>query len=221
MSIDVATCVYTVNSWLPDERRHLPAGTGLEFILEPVQEHFEDGHVVDTNIEQQSFVIAEPPLPAHPPLHEQPQFIQDLYEYWLDYAVDGPRGVETILYIETWYLEGGYVRHNDEQRPVALSEDYWDWERSLQQCWRDYFNPALDTDYIIVSPTPASSPTPHDVHLIISQQPRDFECASIVTTYDNGVLQGQAYTAALYLPSAVLKEQVIRDTGKTLFCPPP
>ena len=41
-----------------------------------------------------------------------------------------------------------------------------------------------------------------------------------MTTYDNGVLQGQAYTAALYLPSAVLKEQVIRDTGKTLFCPP-
>lgn len=78
-------------------------------------------------------------------------------------------------------------------------------------------NPAIDVDYALVAPTPNTAATPTEVHIIIHQLTRPFEWG---TTYDNGVLQGRPYTAALYLPAAVSKEEIIRDTGKVFFCPP-
>ena len=56
--------------------------------------------------------------------------------------------------------------------------------------------------------------------IILSQRVRAFECPSIVTTYDNGILQGKPYTAAILLPAAVTREEIIRQTGKSFFCPP-
>ena len=78
-------------------------------------------------------------------------------------------------------------------------------------------NPAFDVDYALVAPTLNTAATPTEVHIISHQLTRLFEWG---TTYDNGVLQGRPYTAALYLPAAVSKEEIIRDAGKVFFCPP-
>ena len=100
-----------------------------------------------------------------------------------------------------------------------LGEDYWEWEVALQRRWRDYINPGQDVDYVVVTPTPPTASNPSEINIILFQQTRPFECPSIVTTYDNGVLQGRPYTAALFLPTAVNKDEIIRNTGKNVFLP--
>ena len=208
------------HTWNPQDHLEVPPGAGLEFLVGQPDEHLGDEHVVEnSNIEVVTQHV-EPLEPAHPPIDQQIQFIQDLYGSWLELATDGPGGMEAILKVETWYLEGGYIRHNDEQRQVVLGEDYWEWEAALQRRWRDLINPDLEVDYVVVSPAPATANNLLEVHIILHQLTRPFECPSIVTTYDNGVLRGHPYTAALYLPAAVRRDDVIRHTGKTLFCPP-
>lgn len=160
------------------------------------------------------------PAPVHPPLADFSPFIQNLYDAWLNLAVDGPGGLEAILRVETWFLESGYIRHNDEHRDVILGEDFWNWEHTFQQRWHDLVNPAVDVDYVLVNPTPVTASSPTEIHIILSQLVREHECPSIVTTYDNGVLRGQPYTAAILLPAAVRCEDITIHTGKTLFCPP-
>ena len=78
-------------------------------------------------------------------------------------------------------------------------------------------NPNEDIDYTVVSPAPPTATSPTEVHVIIHQRTRPFECPSLVTTYDNGVMWGRPYTTALYLPAAV---KIIRETGKSFSCPP-
>lgn len=110
--------------------------------------------------------------------------------------MDGPGGIESILRVETWYLEGGYIRHNDEHRQVVLGEDYWEWEVALQRRWRDYINPGQDVDYVVVTPTPPTASNPSEINIILYQQTRPFECPSIVTTYDNGPTGTPLYSRA-------------------------
>ena len=40
------------------------------------------------------------------------------------------------------------------------------------------------------------------------------------TTYDNGVLRGAPYTAAILLPAAASRDEIIAHAGKMFVCPP-
>ena len=103
---------------------------------------------------------------------------------------------------------------------VVLGKDYWEWERNLIHRWRDLINPTQETDFVIVSPTPPTASTPTEVHIILYQQLGAFNCPSLVTTYDNGVLRGAPYTAAILLPAAASRDEIIAHAGKTFVCPP-
>lgn len=206
--------------WRDDSALDVPRGAGLEFRLGIPEERLGDEHVIEPQPILHEPVIEEPIEPAHPPLHEQTQFVRDLYASWLDHAVDGPGGLEQLLRVETWYVEGSYIRHNDEHRGVVLGEDYWEWERNLIHRWRDLINPTQETDFVIVTPTPPTAATPTEVHIILYQQLGAFDCPSLVTTYDNGILQGAPYTAAILLPAAASRDEIIAHAGKTFVCPP-
>ena len=91
--------------------------------------------------------------------------------------------------------------------------------RLAKDAGENLINPDLEVDYVVVSPAPATANNLLEVHIILHQLTRPFECPSIVTTYDNGVLRGHPYTAALYLPAAVRRDDVIRHTGKNTFLP--
>jgi ribonuclease HI len=80
--------------------------------------------------------------------------------------------------------------------------------------------PDEEVGYVIATPAPPTASTPTELHIILFQRVRAFECPSIVTSYDNGILQGKPYTAAVLLPAAVTREEIIRQTGKSFFCPP-
>lgn len=206
--------------WQHDEARPLQPGSGLAFIAGQPIERVGDDDVLEP-IEHAVVLVPDQPFgPALPPLADQSPFVREFHEIWRGHAIDGPGGMEQILQVHTWFLEGGYIRHNDECRAVVLGEDFWVWERALQRRWADLLYPDEDVDYVVVTPAPSTASSPAEIHLILSQRVRAFECPSIVTTYDNGILQGRPYTAAILLPAAVTKEDIIRSTGKSFFCPP-
>lgn len=205
--------------WREATALDVPRRASLEFRLGIPEERLGDEHIVEPQPIYHEPEIEEPLEPVHPPLHEQSQFVRDLYESWLDHAVDGPGGLEQLLRVETWYVEGSYIRHNDEQRGVVLGKDYWEWERNLIHRWRDLINPTQETDFVIVSPTPPTASTPTEVHIILYQQLGAFNCPSLVTTYDNGVLRGAPYTAAILLPAAASRDEIIAHAGKDFRLP--
>ena len=169
--------------WREDTALDVPRGAGLEFRLGIPEDRLGEEHIVEPQPIFHEPELEEPIEPAHPPLHDQSQFVRDLYESWLDHAVDGPGGLEQLLRVETWYVEGSYIRHNDEQRGVVLGEDYWEWERNLIHRWRDLINPTQETDFVIVSPTPPTASTPTEVHIILYQQLGAFDCPSLVIVH--------------------------------------
>ena len=147
--------------WQPDDAIPLGSGSGLDFIAGRPADRVGEEDLIEPNAHTIDLVPEQPLPPAQPPLAAQPPFIRDLYEYWLDQATDGPGGIEQILRVQTWYLEGGYIRHNDECRMVVLGEEYWEWGRALQRRWIDLLYPDEDVDYVMATPAPptASSPT--------------------------------------------------------------
>jgi len=210
--------------WSEHEARRFSAGAGLTFgVLPPIRDlHVGSEHVSSPSLEPSNIHgqdEEEDIIPAQPPLHDQSLFTRKLFELWDRQAVFGPAHLERLLRVETWYLEGRHVKHHDEQRNVMLAEDYWTWEGILTHRWRDFVLPGIDVDFTIVTPTPSSAP-PLEIHIILHQRVFEFDRPSIVTVRDNAVLRGHAYTAAVLLPSAVTKADIILRMGKTFSCPP-
>eukprot|EP00435_Cladocopium_sp_Y103_P072135 s590_g39.t1 len=172
-------------------------------------------------------MLAPASLPVPEPFNPEPldlpdlsPFTQALRRLWSDRAATGPGGMEQILRVETWFVESGYLRHNDEQRSVILGEEVWDWERLMMIRWQDLLNPADDTDFVLVSPAPPSAQASDEIHIILHQRVRPHECPGLVTVIDTGVLHGHPYTAAMLLPQRVTMEHIVRETGKSFVCPP-
>ena len=120
--------------WRAEDEIHVPAGAGLIFTVHPpvITTHVDEVHIVSSMIDPVDIHPQEEvPLAVHPPLINQPQIVQELHERWPQFGREGPAGLERIMHIETWYIEGGFIRHNDDQRTVVLGDDYWSWEREL------------------------------------------------------------------------------------------
>ena len=208
--------------WAPGVPQQVQPGAGLQFIVMPpiLLSHLGDDHVVHAAIPTATVPQEEPVAPAHPPLEAHSEFVPALYASWLTLATTGPAGLEYVLRIQTWYLESGFVRHHDECRDVVLGEDFWTWETTIIRRWADFIVPDIDVDFHLALPAPPTAATPNEIHSILAQNLREFECSSLVTTYDNAVLRGAPYTAAMILPSAALKAEIVRAIGKTAVCPP-
>ena len=208
--------------WRPGHPLQVPPGAGLQFVVMPpiFLTHLGSDHEVGSTIPIATTLPEEPAAPAHPPLEAHSEFVRILHASWLALATPGPGGIEFVLRIQTWYLESGFVRHHDDCRDVVLGEDFWNWEIAISSRWADFVLPDSDLEFHLALPAPPTAANANEIHIILAQRLREFECASLVTTYDNAVLRGTPYTAAIILPAAVLQEEVVRAAGKHLVCPP-
>ena len=212
-------------SWADHESRRFPDGAGLTFGIAPPTRslHVGNDHVTTStlgSLVDDARDEIEDIIPAQPPLQAQSLFTRNLFEIWDRQATFGPAHLERLLRVESWYLDGRHIKHHDEQRNVVLADDYWTWEEALVHRWRDFVLPGIELDFVIATPTPSSAPSTSEVHIILHQRIPDFERPSIVTVRDNAVLRGHPYTAAVILPSAVTKGDIIINMGKTFSCPP-
>ena len=217
------TLRYADEEWDPFEARPVRPGMGLVFSAHPLPRelHILDEHVVTSQLVQPA--AEEGPLEeavAQPPIAGESPFTRRLHGIWDERAVIGPAHIERLLTVRTWYLEGRYIPFHDECRNVVLGNDFWLWEGAIIHRWRDYVLDGVEIDFVIVNPAPPSANAIEEVHIIIYQNIAAFEHPSLVTSMDNGVLQGAPYTAAVLLPSAVTKIDILRCMGKDRVCPP-
>eukprot|EP00435_Cladocopium_sp_Y103_P051648 s459_g16.t1 len=208
--------------WGPTETRYIPAGAGLTLSVHPMIRHV---HLGDEHIFQPQFTQAIPDEPADdipvpPPLAAESHFVRQLHDIWNQHATFAPAHLERLLRVETWFLEGRDYRLHDEHRNVVLADDYWTWEEALIRRWRDLVLQDIDVDFTIVTPTPPTANHPNEVHIIVHQRIFEFDHPSIVTVVDNGILNGEPYTTAVILPSAITRQHILRFIGKEQLCPP-
>eukprot|EP00435_Cladocopium_sp_Y103_P070949 s562_g36.t1 len=201
------------SQWQEDEERQVHAGAGLTFKLS--EEHLVEPHLAQQPPEDQEEII-----PAQPPLAAQSPFTRRLFEVWDQQAIFGPAHLERLLRVETWYLEGRFVKIHDEHRNIILADDYWEWEEALKRRWRDFILVDHEVNFALVTPTPPTAQSPQEVHIILHQRIFEFDHPNLVTVVDNGILRGEPYTTAVILPSACNKFDIIDRTGKTQYCPP-
>eukprot|EP00435_Cladocopium_sp_Y103_P005101 s2179_g1.t1 len=209
--------------WRPHEARRIPPGAGLTFSLHPLIEmvHLGDEHIYTPQLGQQTSEADElDAIEVQPPLGEQTFFTRELYDIWDRLATFGAGHMERLLRIETWFLEGRYVTINDQSRNVVLADDYWTWEATIMHRWRDFITAGEDTDFVLVTPTPASAENPNEIHIIVFQRISEFDHPSLVTIVDDGILHGEPYTTAVILPSAITKMGIVYRVGKAQYCPP-
>ena len=146
-------------------------------------------------------------------LEDHPRYIRKLHATWQARARIGPGGCEPIWEVTTWYLDGQYVRFNDESRNTILGSDFYEWEAQLRGLWSDMEDSSIDIDIFFVLPTPPDSP-PERLHILILQQIPDSQIGAVVTTYDNFVRDNAPYTSAVFLPQLLYRSAVLSATGR-------
>lgn len=150
-------------------------------------------------------------------LEDQPMCIQRLYELWLQNACRGSVDNERTLVVTTWYLDGAFYTHNDEQRPALLGDDFTTWSDDLRRVWRDKEDASADIEFVIVKPTPPCSPLA-SIHVLLHQQIAPDQAGLIVSVYDNAVMGSAPHSLAVVCPADITRDRLIEATGKTFDC---
>eukprot|EP00435_Cladocopium_sp_Y103_P063786 s1267_g25.t1 len=151
---------------------------------------------------------------------DQSDFTQELFQTWDAQALFGPAMFERLLRVQTWFLNGLYVKFHDEQRTQILGDDFWNWEQNLIQTWRDFVDVNSDVEFVIVTLAPVTATSPTEINIILHQRVQPGELPNLISVSDSAFLQGHPYTAAVVTPMPVTKQQLIDLMGKTLVCPP-
>ena len=97
-----------------------------------------------------------PPALLEPPdgLRDQPVWVQDLWEKWVE-TIQAPVGdVPHGPRLETWFTNPRRWTRCEHSRVVVLSSNFHQWERELLAAWHDRADIALPTQFAIVFPTP-------------------------------------------------------------------
>ena len=197
-------------------------GDGLIFNIHPPVHTFHIGD--DQVIEPQWIPISATPAQDEdavmmPDITDQSAFTQELFDYWDVHARTGPAHMERLLHVTTWCLHAERIRFNDETRTVTLGDDFYAWESLLQRAWQDLLDPLIAVDFAIVDDQPAGFPGAHGLHIIVHQQLRRDERATIVTVF-NDYLRSAPHVAAVILPHVVGQTALVRAVHKEDECPP-
>ena len=157
---------------------------------------------------------------AMPNLADQTDFTIDLFEHWDVHASVGAGGMERLLRLPTWCLHGDRLRMNDEIRSIYFGDDFYEWERDIRRAWQDLLDPGMEVEFTIVWDPPGSEYNTALVHIIVFQVPRPGDCANLVTTYDDTVMNNRPYTTAVFVPSFVDQSAILHAVHRTQDCPP-
>eukprot|EP00435_Cladocopium_sp_Y103_P026725 s1573_g6.t1 len=201
---------------------HLYPGIGLIFNIHPPVHlvHVGDDQVVSPHLPTISSTVAGEILEAVPQLEDQTEFTQALFEHWDIMAREGPGHMERLLTIVTWCLQADRVRMNDEARLAMLADDFHLWESQIQRIWTDILDPNIDVDFTIVWPSPDDPQGPPRLHVIVHQSLSPTERATLVTIYDDGIMNNMPYTTAVILPAVVGRSDMIWAVHRSHSCPP-
>ena len=144
-----------------------PAGPFTDFSL--TEEFIRYIQAVGTQAEA-------PPALLEPPdgLRDQPVWVQDLWEKWVE-TIQVPVGdVPHGPRLETWFTNPRRWTRCEHSRVVVLSSNFHQWERELLAAWHDRADIALPTQFAIVFPTPPDADRSVQEQVVIEQQSEPF-----------------------------------------------
>ena len=132
-------------------------------------------------------------------LRAQPNWVQDVWEKWVEtlggIAENPPHGPR----LETWFMNPSRWTRCRTTRIVVLSVNFHQWEKELLAAWYDRADLSLPTHFAVVFPTPDDVDRSVQEQIIIEQQPEPYSKSTVVTLYDTGIDQGSPHSVAIVL----------------------
>lgn len=107
-------------------------------------------------------------------LSDQPTWVQDLWEKWIETAAQNGEDLQNGPRLETWFTNPRRWTRCEHSRVVVLSNNFQQWERELLAAWTDRADRALPTQFAIVFPTPPDADRTVQEQLVIEQQSEPF-----------------------------------------------
>ena len=98
---------------------------------------------------------------------------------------------------------------------TTLGDNFHQWESQLQRIWLDLLDPHIDVDFAIVY-----DHVPGQLHIIVHQLLQHQECSTLITTYDDGVMNNRPHVTAAILSQQVLRAQFLAAINRQYDCPP-
>ena len=177
-------------------------------------------HIGNEHITVPQWFTTSDPVPndmpaAIPNIDDQTDFTRELFRHWDVHARTGPAHLERLLHVHTWFLHSGRIRVNDEERLTTLGDNFHQWESQLQRIWLDLLDPHIDVDFAIVY-----DHVPGQLHIIVHQLLQHQECSTLITTYDDGVMNNRPHVTAAILSQQVLRAQFLAAINRQYDCPP-
>ena len=190
-----------------------PAGPFTDFSL--TEEFIRYIQAVGTQAEA-------PPALLEPPdgLRDQPVWVQDLWEKWVE-TIQAPVGdVPHGPRLETWFTNPRRWTRCEHSRVVVLSSNFHQWERELLAAWHDRADIALPTQFAIVFPTPPDADRSVQEQVVIEQQSEPFSRSIVVTVCDTARSSGRHGSLALVVSDRLVVQSLITLLGYSEICPP-
>lgn len=117
-----------------------------------------------------------------PAIHDQTEFVQDLFALWQIHATHWEGEVRSCN-VAVWYVNHHWAApHGLFYRTARLYENYQDWEDTLRNAWTDYIDPDAEADFFLVSPHPPSATNEISAHVVQHQHPQ--WVTSLVSVFD-------------------------------------
>lgn len=158
-------------------------------------------------------------------IEAEPAVIQELYMHWLAHIAgeEAATGIdETVLHVDSWYLDMPRFLSCEQSRPVALQQNFVTWFQAFADAWNDLLDPMWPIDLHVVRPTPPATATQRTrkIQVIVTQQLPHDGVANLFTIIRTGPQQRPVRHVARFAPRQVTKPQVIGFAGLAEDCYP-
>ena len=153
-------------------------------------------------------------------MSQQPAWVQDLWEKWVETLAQNGGDQQSGLRIETWFTNPRRWTRCAQSRIVVLSSNFHQWERELLSAWHDRAALSLPTQFAIVFPTPQDVDRTVQEQLIIEQESESFSRSIVVTVCDTHRSSGRHGSIALVVSDRLELQSLVTLLGYAAICPP-
>lgn len=152
-------------------------------------------------------------------LRSQPQWVQDVWEKWVETLHDSATAPQRGPRLETWFTRPNKWSRCSIPRIVELSTNFHQWQHELLAAWHDKADASLPTEFAVVFPTPDDADRSAQEQIIIEQQPESFSKSVIVSVYDTSIDKGSPHSIAIVLSDRIDLKNVVTMMGYSELCP--
>lgn len=153
-----------------------------------------------------------------PPLAEQTTFVQELWELCSAHAVLGPRSIEPLGKIETWFTD--HQRHLRclASKVVVLPREYSTWEHLILREWHEVVRQGVEITFHLVYPLPEDHAAGVFAQVVVVQEPIELSKSLVISIYDSERTFQRPKSFCQVLPARLGITEVLEASGLSQIC---